>query len=156
MNLMYNDFFKSLTLVYPWKPRPMDIAYIQGLTPPTIFKKILISEGSIKDTILNNPKVNYTTIVMNSIDEVLDIMSDPNKYRTDASVILLRNSSENSEKTYDENKKVIYKELKNREILTKLIDKKTGYLKCRTQFARFFPERFTTEKLRSVKFLNQL
>ena len=141
MEIMYQKFVKSVTLVYPWEPRPIDIAYINHITPKTIRPKLIISGGDIRNTI-SHTTTRYTTIIMNSIEDLEYLVDHPKENRCDSTMFLLRNSSENMDLVRDESGNAQFIESKMETLLDKLVDVKSGIPKTKMRFGRFEPIRF--------------
>lgn len=153
METLNFDFAKSLTLVYPWDVRDIDIKYLQSITPQSMMKKINIASGSIPEVIKETGET-YTTIVSNSIDDINLLVDNKEEYKTDATLFLLRNHSENMVMDKDEEGKVVFLEAYMEGLLDKLIDMQTGLPKTQIRFGRFEPKLFSDMSSRISDFTN--
>ena len=149
IELAYFDFAKSITLLYPWDIREVDYYYLKSIIPEAILKKINIASGDICDYLKNNTSIKYTTIILNSIDDVNELIDKSDEYNTSSSLFLLRNHSENvSSKIIetDGEKRIEFTEEGNDEIFLKLIDMERMIPKTQMRFARFEPHLFVDAK----------
>lgn len=151
IELAYFDFVKSITLLYPWDVREIDYNYLKSIIPHSVMSKFVIASGDMSGFIKSrvNPQFNYTTIILNSIDTVNELIDNCDEYHTSASFFLLRNHSENvsSKITEEDGKREIeFTEEGNDEILSKLIDTERMIPKTQMRFGRFEPYLFDDVK----------
>lgn len=147
IELAYFDFAKSITLLYPWDIREIDYQYLKSILPEAILRKINLASGDICSYLKNNSNssTKYTTIILNSIDALNELIDNCDEYNTSSSFFLLRNHSENvSSKIVeiDGEKQIEFTEEGNDEILLKLIDIERMIPKTQMRFARFEPHLF--------------
>ena len=159
MELMYQRNIKSVTLVYPWDPRPLDMNYLRKITPKTILPKLNITGGTIPEVIQATPVV-YTTIITNELDTVRLLTKEPETYRTQSTLFLLRNHSGNMDvtKVPDTTRAVGYRlnftECDTSDILLRMVNPKTGMPINRMRFGRFEPNLFSDLENRMRPFRN--
>lgn len=147
MEIMYDDFVKSVTLVYPWQIRPIDTFYLRRITPPQIFEKLNLASGKLSEIAAMDSEIEYTTIISNSIEDISLMVDDPKKYHCQAAMFLLRNHSQNMEIVLGEDEYPSFNEVGMEELLPKLIDFNTGLPLTGMRFGRFEPRLFSeTEK----------
>ena len=145
IELAYFDFVKSITLVYPWELRKIDFEYLSFIIPRTVFSKFNIVSGNMLDNIRSKTNIKYTTIISNSISDIITMIDNPNDYRTLSSFFLLRNSSNTvSYNIIDDGdkQKIDFVELGNNEILSRIMDLEHGIPKTQMRFARYEPYLF--------------
>ena len=147
----YLKFVKSITLVYPWEPRPIDIQYIRRIIPPKIITKFNFANGSITEIVNLSKKdshINgkFTTIILNSMEELIYLIDNANSCKTDEAFFLLRNHSENTDLVKNDDGKFEFVERNNMSILNKLLDFNTGVPKSQMRFARYEPTLFIDQK----------
>ena len=111
MEVMYHKFVKSVTLVYPWTPRPIDIMFLKRITPKTIFPKLNVASGSIP-AVIHETKQRYTTIISNEIDQISFLVDHMKDYNVDSTLFLLRNHSENMKIQYNQDGSASFLSLK--------------------------------------------
>ena len=151
IELAYSNFIKSVTLVYPWEPRDVDIAYLHNIIPEAVIHKFNVADGTLLDVIETTNKESnlingkYTTIILNSIDDVNELIDNAEKYKTDTAFFLLRNHSENVKLTRIEDRQE-FVEVGNEIIIPKLMDIHTGIPKSQMRFARYEPILFEDDK----------
>ena len=150
IELAYYDFVKSITLVYPWPIRPIDIKYLQSIIPHSIMQKITVVSGNLLEYIKSKTTIKYTTIICNSVSDIVTMIDNCDEYRTWASFFLLRNSSQcvsyeisNDSET---STRAVFAELGNDEILGRIIDPETGLPKSKMRFARYEPRLYSDSK----------
>lgn len=151
IELAYFDFVKSITLVYPWDMREIDYQYLRAIIPYSVLGKFKIVSGDIDEYIKTkvDSEFRFTTIVLNSIATLNDLIDNSKEYRTESSFFLLRNHSENvSSELVDDNgaTKIKFTEIGTEEILNKLIDDKKLVPKTQMRFARYEPILFDDAK----------
>lgn len=159
IELAYFDFVKSITLLYPWGIRDIDFKYLKSITPQSVASKFTLASGNMCDFIKSksNSQHKYTTIILNSIETLNELIDNCDMYHTESSFFLLRNHSGNvSSKITEENgeKKIEFKEEGNDELLNKLIDSERMLPKTQMRFGRFEPYLFDDIKPDSNNFLN--
>ncbi len=161
IELAYYKFIKSITIMYPWALREIDYQFCKSLIPASIREKFKITCGNIPDFLKNKKESNirYTTIIMNSIDELNYLIDNNESLKTNTSTFLLRNSSDNvSYKLLDSTdkltgKKISFDEIGNKEILSKLIDEERMIPKTEMRFGRFEPLLFSDAKPNKEDFI---
>lgn len=151
IELSYFDMVKSITILYPWDIREIDIEYLRSIIPHTILGKFKIATGSIPEYIKSRPENTqpFTTIIMNSISELNLLIDNCSEYRTKSSFFLLRNHSGNvSYRLIEKDGELVPKfdELGSMGILTKLIDEDRLIPKTEMRFARYEPLLFEDAK----------
>lgn len=147
------DFVKSVSLVYPWGAREIDIMYMSKILPTKVKKKLRYFSGSLMDAVKNRPdKIPfYTTILTNSIEDVNDMIDHASEYQTDQAFFLLRNHSENTSVSMvpdpdDPSKEIVqFDEEGSLEIMNKLFTP-SGMQKGLMRFARFVPYLYSDRK----------
>ena len=151
IEMAYFDFVKSVTLLYPWDIREIDYHYLRSIIPHSVMQKFKIASGDMLGFIKSktNADFQYTTIIMNSIQVLNELIDNCKDYHTDSSFFLLRNHSGNvsSEiKEEDGEKRIEFTEIGTQEILLKLIDEKRMIPKTQMRFARYEPLLFDDAK----------
>ena len=146
IELAYYDFAKSITLLYPWKLRQIDIAYLRSIIPFSVMNKFKIVSGNLLDFLKDTPPdEKYTTMVLNSLSDVNTLIDQCEVYHTDAACFLLRNHSGNVKYRISEDpenpgtNKIDFEEIGTTEILDKLLDTERGIPKTQMRFGRFEP-----------------
>lgn len=153
MEIMYDNFVKSVTLVYPWEIRPIDMFYLRKITPQAIFDKLNIATGTLPEVAALDSGIEYTTIISNSIEDIDLMVSSPMKYHCRSAMFLLRNHSGNMVVDRDEDGSISFIESKMDDLLPKLIDFDTGIPLTGMRFGRFEPELFTEAEKRIPRFI---
>lgn len=143
MEIMYHRFVKSVTLVYPWPIRPIDIMYLQRITPSSIFDKLTVASGNIPDIVRADVEKQYTTVISNSIEDIDRMVSDPKEFRCESTMFLLRNHSGNMDIEIGEDGYPDFLEAKMDGLLEKLIDFDSGIPLTGMRFGRFEPRLFS-------------
>jgi hypothetical protein len=152
MEIMYDNFVKSVTLVYPWAVRPLDVEYLRSITPEAIMDKLILTTGKIPD-VIEATDLTYTTIITNSIEDINLMVDDPKRYRVDSTMFLLRNHSGNMIMYKNpEDGSVEFIEDNMDDLLPKLIDMKTGFPRSRIRFGRFEPQLYSDMEQRVTGF----
>lgn len=158
IELLYTEFFKSITLVFPWEVRDADVWHLYHIVPQSVVDKIEVTSGRLLDIVGENHGMDksqffYSTILTNSIHDTVDMILDPKKYNTSESFFLLRNHSGNTIPIADDNGNTHFQELGNEHILPLLIDvEKGGLPKSKMRFARYEPHLFADSKPRGEGF----
>ena len=138
MEVMYHDFVKSVTLVYPWNIRPIDHLFIRRITPEKIFNKLEVAVGDIPSVVRSSDR-RYTTIITNELSDIKELTKDPKGNRVDTALFLLRNHSGNVKITKGEDGEDTLVEIGSEELLPIFVDEKTGIPKSQMRFGRFEP-----------------
>ena len=141
----FQTFVKDVTLVYPWEIRQIDLFYLSKIIPKKIRSKINTVTGDILEIMAENQGDPYTSIVTNSLDAVTEMITDRDKYKSHEAFILLRNHSQNTEMKkviIDGKDEIDFDEIGTRDILSQIIDMKTGFPTCKIRFARYEPVLF--------------
>ena len=154
IELSYYNFVKSITILYPWELREIDYQYVRNIIPTSIRSKYRLVSGDILGFLKskNNSNIKYPTIVLNSIDDLNEMIDNNKEYKTGSSAFLLRNSSDNvSFKIEDDpenkdKKKISFDEIGTKEIFDKLMDPDKLIPKSEMRFARFEPILFSDSK----------
>ena len=143
---LFGPFMKSITLVYPWPVRKIDIDYLSKVIPESLLNKIELRTGNLLDIIKENAntpnRLPYTSIITNSLLEVNELIDNPNIYKTNSAFILLRNHSGNMTiRKVKNNDTESYEFIENgtREILEKILNPTTGLPTTQIRFARYEP-----------------
>jgi hypothetical protein len=152
METMYDRFVKSVTLVYPWDIRPIDVMYLRKITPPAIFDKLNLTSGNIADFASLDSGVEYTTVIINSIDDIDRMVSDPKRHRCESATFLLRNHSGNTDVLKNPDGTLSFNESGMDQLLPKLIDFNSGLPITEMRFGRFEPELFSVAEKRIPSF----
>ena len=142
MEIMYDRFVKSVTLVFPWDLRPIDVAHLRHITPEKIADKLVLTSGTIP-SVIEETDATYTTVISNSIEDINLMVDERKKYHTESTLFLLRNHSQNMSIIRNEDGSVEFVEDHMDELIPKLIDLKTGFPKTRNEFGRFEPQLFS-------------
>ena len=151
IELAYFDFVKSITLLYPWDVREIDYKYLRSIIPYSVLQKFTVASGDMCGFIKSNASLQtkYTTIILNSIETLNELIDNCSTYNTSSSFFLLRNHSGNvSSKIVDNDgeRKIEFNEEGNNEILYKLIDPERMIPKTQMRFGRFEPYLFNDTK----------
>ena len=152
IELAYFDFVKSITLVYPWDLRKIDLHYLNSIIPYSVLSKFNIVSGNMLDYIKEKTNTKFTTIVCNTIQDVITLIDNPIIYRTNSSFFLLRNSSQTvsynieNDPNNPSNTKIDFTELGNKEILSRIMDLEHGIPNSQMRFARYEPYLFDDAK----------
>ena len=82
IELAYFDFAKSITLLYPWNIRDIDIKYLNSIIPRSVASKFTLASGNMCDFIKSNSQNKYTTIILNSIETLNELIDNCDTYNT--------------------------------------------------------------------------
>ena len=152
IELAFYDWIKSITLIYPWDIREIDYEFLKTIIPHSVLYKFRIVSGELLDFIKTDipTGIKYTTIVLNSLSDLNELIDNNEEYHTDETFFLLRNSSENVSFTLNTSsegeRSLDFKEIGTEEVLLKLIDEKTLLPKTKMRFARYEPFLFSDAK----------
>ena len=146
IELMYQKFCKSVTLVFPWTPTFLEKEFLKAIVPHEVIHKLNITGGTIP-AVIEATDTTYTTIITNSIEDIEMMVDNREKYRVQSTLFLLRNHSGNmSMEIAKEDGKPYFTERKMDTLLPKLIDMKRGIPLSQIRFGRFEPELFSMTK----------
>ena len=159
IELAYFEFVKSVTLLYPWDIREIDYRYLRSIIPYSVLPKFRIASGDMCGFIKSdaNTQHKYTTIILNSLSTLNELIDNCNQYNTKSTFFLLRNHSGNvSSKIIETDgvRKIEFTEEGNDEILYKLIDPEKMVPKTQMRFGRFEPYLFNDTKPDSTDLMN--
>lgn len=156
IELAYQPFIKTVTFLYPYEIRDIDMQYLSTIIPKSIREKFFFVSGNLLDIVEENhelPKTDfsYTTIVTNSLSDILSLLENPKKYPVKSTCFLLRNHSGNMEicetiDTVTKQPKIIFREKYTKEILERMVDIETGIPITENRFGRFEPTLFIDMK----------
>lgn len=146
IELCLHKFMNSITLAFPWDIKPEnDILYLYSIIPKEYIQKFNIVTGSLTDCILNS-STQYTTIIMNDLEECKKFINENEKYRTYETFFLVRNHSKNVHVFQTDDGSLDFEEVGNEEIAKKLINLDTGIPITRMRFARYEPSLYIDRK----------
>lgn len=154
------DFVKTVSFVYPWEVRDIDLVFLSRILPDRVKKKVRHFSGTLMEAIKDRPHdiPFYTTIVSSSIEDVHDMIDHAKEYKTDQAFFMLRNHSGNTSFEMIPNpenpKEKIphFEEIGTKEILEKLMTER-GMPKGQMRFARFVPYLYSDRKPNNENFL---
>lgn len=157
IELAFFDFVKSITLLYPWDVREIDTQYLRSIIPYSVLSKFIVASGDMSGFIKSNAnsKKQYTTIILNSIETLNDLIDNCKDYNTSSSFFMLRNHSANVSAKITEvdgKKNIEFTEEGNDEIFDKLVDPVRMIPKTQMRFGRFEPYLFDDTKPESTDF----
>jgi hypothetical protein len=126
--------------------------YLYTFIPASILKKFYFVHGNVLNVLKDNRGVSkldfsYTTLIMNSINDLITILANRELYNSMSTTFLLRNHSGNTE-IYTEYDKTLNKEIYkfrekyDREILERIVDLEAGIPLTENRFGRFEPMLF--------------
>ena len=160
IELAYYDFAKSITLLYPWELRQIDIAFLRSIIPPSRMHKFKVVSGNLLDYLKDtSPEGKYTTLILNSLSDVNTLIDNCDEYHTDTACFLLRNHSGNVKYSISEDpenpgkNKISFEEIGTAEILSKLMDIENGIPTTQMRFGRFEPILFKEATPDSANFM---
>lgn len=147
------DKVKSVSLVYPWGTRRIDSDFISRILPSEVRSKIRFFNGSLMEAIQDKPKDIdfFTTIVLNSMEDLNTCIDKRIELSTANSTFLLRNHSGNTSHTIVDDpknpgqKQAVFQEIGTKEINEKLMTA-NGIPLTGIRWARFEPMLYQDRK----------
>ena len=125
---------------------------LRKITPPAIFDKLNLASGNIADFASLDSGVEYTTVIINSIDDIDRMVSDPKRHHCESATFLLRNHSGNMDVLKNPDGTLSFNESGMDQLLPKLIDFNSGLPITEMRFGRFEPELFSVAEKRIPSF----